>query len=182
MICDRYGQYVNPSVTVQYKPWSIHSSSQGLTIATLSYLASPQYRPNEFREFWMQQLVSYFKFQSLLQYQCWSETICTGSQQCNESSSRSCSWLQTVYIREHLCIFGNSACWFRRYRGVDNCDLPTNSVWWSIAVDYHRCRGGDSLWQDRWHGMICLWLCVSPLPETETVTGHWSRHICSIWQ
>ena len=48
-------------------PWRRHcvmDLSQGLTIATRSYLASLQYRPNEFREFWMQRLVSCFEFQS----------------------------------------------------------------------------------------------------------------------
>ena len=82
----------------------------------------------------MQQLVSCFEFQSLLQYQCWSETICTGSQQCNESSSRSCSWktLQTVYIREHplyfqeLCVLVSAVLGRRHLRSADQLCLVVN--------------------------------------------------------
>ena len=76
-----------------------------------------------------------------------------------------------------LCV-----CWFRRYRDVDTCDLPINSVWWSIAVVYLRCRSEDLLLQDLRRGMICLWLCVSPYPGTVTVQKLWSRLTCSIRQ
>ena len=107
---------------MQYKLWFTRLLSQGLTIATLSYLASRQYRPNEFTEF-------NFECSSFMSPTSNSK-VCTSidvdQRQSALASSSALNQIQDpaagckLYTsKEHLCIVRNSVCWFRHYRGVD---------------------------------------------------------------
>ena len=138
----------------------IHLLSTGLNIATRSYLASLQYRPNELREFWMQRLVSCFEFLSSHQYRRWSETVCAGFQLHSEENSRSYYWSQTASTKEHRCICRNSVCWFTGRRHSRSAGLLTS------CLVVNRCRLSSMQKRgfavlDRLRGTICqrLYTC-----------------------
>ena len=123
--------------------------------------ASPQYRPNEFREFWMQQLVSYFEFRSCSSINAdqnnlhWLPEVQRIKFKILQLVANCLHQRAPLYLQE-LCVLVSAVPGRRHLRSADQFCLVVNRCRLSSMQ-----RRGFAV-SGRWRGMICLWLYVSP--------------------